>query len=551
MKRGMVSVTGIVCMMILLTGRQKTTETCSPYRVENKTFSEKAPAEISAAEEPSEPKASSANEGFDAEGTGSGIPAESRDGEERILETAPEQTNISDIRGALSEESPAENQGDTAEQDLQNVAAKVRNGAIKQIFDSSDIPPEDTVKYTESQKEEIQDTQYVESVIDENDPNTYQIVEKEKEVLVRYMNRGGDIKYAYEDGVWYEYKYSSGNVKLGVKDEAKALAYLDMLGDYEGFEVVSIDCTETVDGDNNPEYLYSVRYRSISAMDHAPSSTENLAKIEEELTVVTAMMPVKEMVPVLLEETVGTGEYRYYGWQEQDGEVCYYDENAERVTGSQVIQGLRCEFDENGVKTSRTGVEVSENNGEIDWESVALAGVDYVIVQCAYRESAEGVLTLDARAEENIRGAQQAGLDTGISLFSQAVTVEEAEEEAKLLINLARKYGITFPIAVTASYANPEHNGRADGLGREERTDYIAVCCRTLQSAGYTPVLHAEASFLSDCLNMDELGGCQLWLTQCDSNLTYTGPYEIWQYTARGTIEGISGYTGLNISYGK
>ena len=96
---------------------------------------------------------------------------------------------------------------------------------------------------------------------------------------------------------------------------------------------------------------------------------------------------------------------------------------------------------------------------------------------------------------------------------------------------------------------NEKH--RADVLGREERTKYIAACCQTLQEAGYDPILHTDEAFLSDGLIMEELSDCRLWLTACGPDLTYTGSCEIWQYTDRGTVDGMSGYAGLYISYGK
>lgn len=221
------------------------------------------------------------------------------------------------------------------------------------------------------------------------------------------------------------------------------------------------------------------------------------------------------------------------------------------MTGQQVIRGIRHEFDRNGVKISRAGVEVSGEHGMIDWERAAGAKIDLALIRCAYRDSVTGQLILDAQAEKNLTGAKEAGLETGIWLFSQAVTMEEAIEEAEFLIHMAEKYEVEGPVALTAAYANPERNGRADQVGREERTAYIAAGCQAIEEAGYTPVLHTDEAFLAERLDAGKLSDCQLWLTGYDPDLTYTGPCAIRQYTDRGTVDGISGYTGLNISYGK
>lgn len=73
--------------------------------------------------------------------------------------------------------------------------------------------------------------------------------------------------------------------------------------------------------------------------------------------------------------------------------------------------------------------------------------------------------------------------------------------------------------------------------------------CQTAEEKGYTPILHAEMDWMTDCLVMEELMDNPLWVAEYSTNLTYTGTCRFWQYTARGTVEGISGYTGLIISY--
>lgn len=391
----------------------------------------------------------------------------------------------------------------------------------------------------------------MQSVVDPDDPSTYKVVEKKEEVPILYVNQAGDIKYAFEDGKWYEYRYCSGTVMLDEKDQDTALKLLNYRGDYNDYEVLYVNCKESDEGNQALRYQFQIRYRGKFAMEKAPTELNRFTCVDLGIVAATMTRSRAELVPVLVEQTFGTGEYRYYGWQELDGKTFYYDENGERVTGQQIIQGIRHIFDEQGVRISRAGVEVSEENGVIDWEKAAECRIDTAMIRCAYRASDTGMLIPDAQAERNLLGAGQAGIEAGITLLSQAVTADEAVEEAEYLIRLADEYKITGPIAITVSWANPEHNGRADMLGREERTKYIAACGRRLREAGYTPMLHTDEAFLSDGLVMDELTDFQLWLTACDPDLTYTGSCEIWQYTDRGTADGMSGYAGLYISYGK
>lgn len=423
------------------------------------------------------------------------------------------------------------------------------NVRIQKTYSPSDVPPGDTVGFTPSRKEEIVEDRYVESVVDENDPDSYEIIKKEETVPTLYVNNAGDIKYAYEDGIWYEYKYSNVNITLDTKDEELALLILNIDGSYDDYEVIGIECTEAEKEDGSMEYEFHVRYQGAFAMEGAPSEVGHLTSSDPGRVAATRTVVTEEKVPVMLRQSVGTGEYRYYGWQVLDGETFYFDQDGNRVTGPQVIQGLRHEFDENGVRTSRAGVEVTEENGQIDWEKAAGTGLDFAVIQCAYRDAGEGEIILDGCAEENIKGAQAAGLEVMLSLFSQAVTVEEAVEEAETAISMAERYGLETPIAVTCAYANPEHNGRADEQKPSERTACINTFLKTVKENGYTPILHAEADWMTECLTMEELLDNPLWVAEYSTNLTYTGVCRFWQYTARGNVDGISGYTGLIISY--
>lgn len=420
---------------------------------------------------------------------------------------------------------------------------------IRKTYSSSDIPPGDTVEFVPSRKEEIVEDRYVESVVDENDPGSYQIVKKEERVPVLYVNSAGDIKYAYEDGIWYEYRYSSVNITLDTKDEKLALLILNIDGSYDEYEVVRTDCKEVKKEDGSTEYEFHVLYQGAFAMEGAPSEVAHLTASDLGRVAATRTVITEVKVPVLLQESVRTGEYCYYGWQVLDDGTFYFDQSGNKVTGSQVIRGIRHEFDENGVRTSHAGVEVTEENGKIDWEKAADAGLDFAVIQCAYRDAGEGRIVFDDCAEENIKGAQEAGLEVLLSLFSQAVNVQEAAEEAETVIKIAEKFGIKTPVAVTSAYANPEHSGRADGLKTSERTECMKAFCQTVKEKGYTPILHAETGFMKECLVMEALMDNPLWVAEYSANLTYTESYRFWQYTVKGNVDGIGGYTGLIISY--
>ena len=84
---------------------------------------------------------------------------------------------------------------------------------------------------------------------------------------------------------------------------------------------------------------------------------------------------------------------------------------------------------------SLLGVDVSEHQGQIDWQKVAESGVKFAMIRIGYRAwGSQGELHADAYGAENLKGAMEAGLQVGVYFFSQAISVEEAREEAQYVL---------------------------------------------------------------------------------------------------------------------
>lgn len=80
------------------------------------------------------------------------------------------------------------------------------------------------------------------------------------------------------------------------------------------------------------------------------------------------------------------------------------------------------------------GIDVSTFQQEIDWQAVADSGIDFAFIRAGYRGYGKGGIVEDDRFRQNAAGARAAGLRVGLYFFSQAITPEEAVEEAQLLL---------------------------------------------------------------------------------------------------------------------
>ncbi len=241
--------------------------------------------------------------------------------------------------------------------------------------------------------------------------------------------------------------------------------------------------------------------------------------------------------------------YRYTGWQTIDGSVYFYDKDGNYVTGEQVIQGAKYNFGSDGrlsTGSGSMGIDVSKHNGSIDWSAVKNSGVSYAIIRCGYRGYSTGVLVEDPKFISNIKGAKAAGLKVGVYIYSQAVNEVEAVEEASMALNLVKGYGLDYPIFIDVEASG----GRADGIGSSARTAVCQAFCQTVQNSGYSAGVYSNKNWLSEQINTGSLTGYKIWLAQYAAAPTYTATrYDMWQYSSKGKVSGISGNVDMNISY--
>lgn len=245
----------------------------------------------------------------------------------------------------------------------------------------------------------------------------------------------------------------------------------------------------------------------------------------------------------------GAVEYTYTGWQTlADNNTYFFDRDGNKVTGTQVIQGVEYTFSPSGILSMGDGVigiDVSKWNGTIDWTAVKKSGVDFVIIRCGYRGSSTGALVVDPKFEQNIAGATAAGLKVGVYFFTQAINEVEAVEEASLALALTSKYSLAYPIFIDVEGSG----GRADSLDTATRTSVVNAFCQTITNAGKRAGIYANKSWLNSKLNMGTLNSYTIWLAQYNTAPTYSGKYDMWQYSDQGHVGGISGNVDMNKSY--
>ncbi len=211
----------------------------------------------------------------------------------------------------------------------------------------------------------------------------------------------------------------------------------------------------------------------------------------------------------------------------------------------------RYTYTENGTQISKTGIDVSYHQGEIDWQRVAADGIDFAIMRVGYRGYETGGINLDDRFHTYINGALDAGLEVGVYFYSQAVTPEEAIEEANFVMEQVQRYDITFPIVYDWEITEAD-NARTKNIAPYTVTECAAAFCDTIADGGYIPMVYGSFKFALFKLDMSKLKDYGFWYAEYKHGYNepmYPYDFKIWQYASDGRVDGIEGDVDLNICF--
>ncbi|MBR5337743.1 MAG: hypothetical protein IK152_07145 [Lachnospiraceae bacterium] len=239
-------------------------------------------------------------------------------------------------------------------------------------------------------------------------------------------------------------------------------------------------------------------------------------------------------------EEKAKGATKYTGWQTIGGAQYYFNAKNEKVTGTQVIRGVKYNFGNDGaLLTSGIGIDVSKWQGAIDW-SQAKTAISFAIIRAGFRGTAGGVAE-DNYAVTNIKGCNANGIRCGLYVYSRATTKAEAIEEASLAISVLKKSGGTISLPIFIDMESDEQRAHPD-----VQDDVAVAFLNTVRNAGYSAGVYASKSWIESYLHPSKFGAFTMWVAQYNVTCNYSGHYDIWQYSSNGDIPGISTKVDMN-----
>lgn len=185
------------------------------------------------------------------------------------------------------------------------------------------------------------------------------------------------------------------------------------------------------------------------------------------------------------------------------------------------------------------GIDVSQWQGNIDFNKVKNSGIDFVIIRAGYGRD---ISQKDPYFEQNYSRARAAGLKIGVYWYSYAVSADDAKREAQTCIQAIKGKKFEYPI-----YFDMEEKSQF-ARGMAFCDSIVTAFCTTLEQAGYFAGLYCSTGFLNGYVSETVRKRFAVWVAQWNSTCTYKSPYGIWQYgTAR--VNGVVGDCDADIGY--
>lgn len=186
------------------------------------------------------------------------------------------------------------------------------------------------------------------------------------------------------------------------------------------------------------------------------------------------------------------------------------------------------------------GIDVSQWQGNIDFNKVKAAGINFVIIRAGYGKYTS---QKDPYFEQNYVRAKAAGLNVGAYWYSYANIISDAYSEAKACLEVIK--GKTFEMPI---YFDLEEQSQF-GKGRNFCDNLVKTFCTQLENAGYFAGLYISRSPLQNYISSAVAKKYALWIAEYGPKLNWSGDYGIWQYSSSGKVAGISGNVDLDHAY--
>lgn len=189
------------------------------------------------------------------------------------------------------------------------------------------------------------------------------------------------------------------------------------------------------------------------------------------------------------------------------------------------------------------GIDVSNHQGDIDWETVKNSGVEFAFIRIGYGHNREAKIMEDEKFRKNLEGARNVGLKVGLYFYSYATEIWEAEEQANWIVKALNGEKIDLPIVFDYETwrSFPTYNINIVDLNKVAKR-FLDI----LHGNGYEGMNYSSKYYLNTIWNLSEY---PTWLAHYVSKTNYDKDFKVWQFSNTGEVPGINGFVDLDVLY--
>lgn len=238
-------------------------------------------------------------------------------------------------------------------------------------------------------------------------------------------------------------------------------------------------------------------------------------------------------------------EKKENSWRYEDGNLMPQMETFSDLSPNawQKVNGTFMDGNGNAIKgATKRGVDVSEHQGQIDWDKVKADGIDYAILRCGYGDDFSS--QDDKWWQRNVSECERLGIPYGVYLYSYATDVNMAKSEASHALRLLRGHNPAYPVYLDLEEDPPKNVI----VTNKTYADIAKTFCDMVSGAGYNVGIYANLNWWTTKLTDSVFNNpnWSKWVAQFNATCDYGGTYDSWQYTSVGRVNGINGNADMN-----
>lgn len=189
------------------------------------------------------------------------------------------------------------------------------------------------------------------------------------------------------------------------------------------------------------------------------------------------------------------------------------------------------------------GIDVSEFQGNIDWNKVKADGIEFAILKLGNIYDYDANYK-DSKFDTNYKNARANGIKIGAYIYNYCNTIDTLKKGLEWAIKKLEGKELDLPF-----YLDMEDKD-IQGETKETLTNQCNEFAKYVESKGYQAGVYANVNWLKNELNPNDFDKkISVWVAQYYKECQYTGKYDIWQYASDGSVSGISGNCDMNYLY--